>query len=147
MAQIIPEDGVRFLDPNNLEAQVREYARLKSTMSHMEARQKELRDFLFSKIEEEGYEDEKGNIVLDLPESIEGICCIQKTARISPYLDEEVAERIIEEKNLGDAVYKMVRVIDEGALMSQLYEGNLTEEEVDEMFPKKTVWALMTKKG
>jgi len=91
--------------------------------------------------------NEKGSIVLDFPQSIEVIFCIQKTARISPYLDGTVAERIIEEKGIGDDVYKMVRVIDEGALMSQLYEGKLTEDEIDEMFPKKTVWALMTKKG
>jgi hypothetical protein len=147
MAQIIEEEGARFADPNSLDAQVREYAKLKASMSFMETRQKELREVLFSKIEQEGYEDEKGNVVLDLPQSIEGICCIQKTARVTPYLDETVAERIIEEKGIGDDVYKMVRVIDEGALMSQLYEGKLTEDEIDEMFPKKTVWALMTKKG
>jgi hypothetical protein len=116
-------------------------------MNYMEARQKELRDLLFSKIEEEGYEDEKGNVILDLPQSVEGIRCLQKTARITPYLDDTVAERIIEEKGIGDDVYKMVRVIDEGALMSQLYEGKLTEDEIDEMFPKKTIWALTTKKG
>jgi hypothetical protein len=147
MAQIIPEEETRFVDPNSLEAQVREYAKLKASMNYMEARQKELRDLLFSKIEEEGYEDEKGNVILDLPQSVEGIRCLQKTARITPYLDDTVAERIIEEKGIGDDVYKMVRVIDEGALMSQLYEGKLTEDEIDEMFPKKTIWALTTKKG
>jgi hypothetical protein len=147
MAQIIPEEETRFVDPNSLEAQVREYAKLKASINYMETRQKELRDLLFSKIEEDGYEDEKGNIILDLPQSIEGINALQKTARITPYLDDTVAERIIEENGIGDDVYRMVRVIDEGALMSQLYEGKLTEDEIDEMFPKKTIWALTTKKG
>jgi len=147
MAQIIPEEETRFVDPNSLEAQVREYAKLKASMNFMETRQKELRDLLFAKIEQEGYEDDKGNIILDLPQSIEGISALQKTARITPYLDDTVADRIIEEKGIGDDVYKMVRVIDEGALMSQLYEGKLTEDEIDEMFPKKTIWALTTKKG
>jgi aminoglycoside phosphotransferase family enzyme len=57
-----------------------------------------------------------------------------------------VAEGIIEQTGLVDTVYKMVRVIDEDALMAQYYEGKLTEEQIDEMFPTTIVWALRTPK-
>ena len=40
----------------------------------------------------------------------------------------------------------MVRVIDEDALMAAHYDGDITEEEIDEMFPVTVVWALRTPK-
>jgi predicted RNA-binding protein associated with RNAse of E/G family len=47
---------------------------------------------------------------------------------------------------LEDSLYKTIRVVDEDALMAALYEEVLTEEEVDEMYPPKVVWALVLKK-
>jgi len=57
-----------------------------------------------------------------------------------------IAEDLIEKKGLTDRLYKTVRIVDEDELMAALYEGLLTEEEVDEMFPAKVVWALMLSK-
>lgn len=146
MVKIIEEDGVRFTNPDSLESKVREYAKVKSTIEIMEGRSKELRESLFDFIETEGFEDDKGNIQLELPGEVEGIVRLEKQRRVSRKLDEAVAEPIIEQHGLGDSVYRMVRVIDEDALMAAMYEGKLTEEEVDSMFPSKVVWALMTKK-
>jgi hypothetical protein len=50
MAQITQEEGVRFSDPDSFETKVREYAKLKASVTFMEARQKELRTFLFDSI-------------------------------------------------------------------------------------------------
>jgi len=47
---------------------------------------------------------------------------------------------------LQDSLYKTVIVVDEDALMAALYEGVLTEAEIDEMYPQSVVWALVMNK-
>jgi hypothetical protein len=147
MAKVIEEEGVRFSDPESLEAQVREYIKVKSVLEQMESRQRELREKLFSKIDEGGFEDDKGNISLEFDAVIEGIARLEKQRRVTRKLDETVAEGIIETRGIGDEVYKTVRVIDEDALMATMYEGKITEDELDQMFPAKVVWALTLKKS
>jgi hypothetical protein len=146
MAEVIPEEGVRFADPDSLETQLREYMKLKASLEFMETRKSELREKLFAQIEEHGFEDDKGNLTLELGAGIEGVARIEKSRRVQRKLDELTAERIIEETGIGDDVYKTVRVIDEDALMACLYQDKITEEQLDEMFPAKIVWALMTRK-
>jgi hypothetical protein len=41
----------------------------------------------------------------------------------------------------------MVPMLDEAEVMACLYEGLLTEEEIDEMFPKKVSYAFLTSKA
>ena len=147
MANLIPEEGSRFSDPDDLSSQVREYALLKQTMSNLELRQKELRNKLVEAIELSGDHDTEYSYSLYLDSSIEGVSRIQKQGRVSRSLNEEVAERIIEETGIADEVYEMKRVINEDALMACLYSGKITEEQLDEMFPRSVVWALVTKKN
>lgn len=146
MARVLPEEQARFADPDSLESQVREYAKVKASLEMMEARQKVLREALFAKIEEEGFEDDKGNVVLELDAVIEGLVRIEKNRRVVRKLDEEVADAIIAKYGLEDEVYEMKRVINEDALMACMYDGKVTEDEVDQMFPPKIIWALVTKK-
>jgi hypothetical protein len=146
MANTAPEEGVRFSGPDDLESQVREYIKVKSSMEILEARQKELREKLFEKIDESGFEDDKGNVILELGSTIEEVVRLEKQRRVSRKIDETKAEELIAEKQLGDEVYEMKRVINEDALMAAHYEGKISEEELDEMFPAKVVWALTTKK-
>jgi predicted RNA-binding protein associated with RNAse of E/G family len=146
MARVIEEEGTRFTDPESLEARVSEYAQVKGTIEVMEARSKELREKLFDTIETQGFEDDKGNIVLEFEAPIAGIARLEKQRRVTRKLDESIAEGIITQAGLADDVYKTIRVIDEDALMAAHYEGKLTEEEIDQMFPSKVVWALMAPK-
>lgn len=147
MAKAAEEDGIRFSNPDDLDAQVREYVQLKSTLDVLELRQKELREKLFEKIEEIGFEDDKGNIILELDSPVGEVVRLEKQRRVTRKLDETKADEIIESKpGLGLEVYEMVRVINEDALMAAHYEGTISEDELDEMFPSKVVWALTTKK-
>jgi hypothetical protein len=146
MANTAPEEGVRFSNPDDLESQVREYIKVKTAMESLEARQKELREKLFEKIDEKGFEDDKGNVILELDSTIEEVVRLEKQRRVSRKIDETKADELIAEKQLGDEVYEMKRVINEDALMAAHYEGKISEEELDEMFPAKVVWALTTKK-
>jgi hypothetical protein len=115
-------------------------------MEILETRQKELRESIFTAIDNTGYEDDKGNVVLELPSEIEGIVRVEKQRRVSRKVDELAAEEIIAEHKLEDELYTTVRIIDQDAIMSALYEGKLSEDEVDRMYPPVVTWALRTAK-
>ena len=142
MADLIPEEGTRFSDPNDFNSQVREYVMLKSSMTTMEARAKELREKIFEAIDAEGTEETSGSVSLYLDTPIGDVQRVQKTRRAKRTLNEEIADRIIEETGIGLDVYEMKRVINEGELMAAFYNERITEDQLDEMFPTKVVWAL-----
>ncbi len=147
MAKLIPEETPRFSDPDSLEGQISEYVKVKASLDILTTRQKELRDKLFEQLDQFGEEDSKGNIQLELDSAIDGVARLEKQRRVTRTLNELVAEEIIEANGLGEEVYKIVRQIDEDALMAAHYEGKISEEDLDNMFPAKVVWALMTKKS
>jgi hypothetical protein len=142
-----PADEPRpFSDPDDPESQIREYIKLTQTIDSLEERKKDLRNKLFEVIDADGEEDSKGNILYNFSAPIDGVLRLEKQRRATRKLDEDVAEEIIKNAGLEDVVYKMVRVIDEDALMAQYYEGNVTEDQIDQMFPTTVVWALRTPK-
>lgn len=142
-----PIDEPREFSGDDLESQTKEYVSVKKNIEFYEERQKELRTGLFAKIEADGFEDDKGNLWLELPAEIDGYVGLQKQRRVSRKKPNEArAEEIASEKGLEDRLFKTVRVLDQDELMACLYEGLLTEEEVDEMFPPTVTWALMLSK-
>lgn len=146
MAKIIEEESRLPQDPEDFQANAREYVLLKKTLDGLEARQKELREKIFSKLDLEGQEDSSGNVFIELTNEVEGIRVIEKQRRTSRKLDEAIASAMIIEKGLEDTLYKTIMVIDEDAIMAAHYNDQLTEDEIDQMFPSKVTWALMTKK-
>jgi len=146
MVNIIPEDGKRFSDPNDIQSQIREYIKAKSSADFFEEKCASLRNNIFQYIEENGEEDSNGSISLRLDSPIDGVSGLQKNRRASRKIDELKAEQIIEAAGIADEVYELKRVVNEAALLAAHYEGKITEEELDEMFPVKVVWALRTVK-
>ena len=142
----VKNDEPRFSDENDLISRTKKYAFLKSQLDFLEKEQKAIRALLFENLEEIGEEDDKGNIIIELPEEVEGYSAVVKQRRVSRKIDEARAEEIIAEHELEDVLYKTIRVVDEDALMAALYEDVLTEEEVDEMYPQSITWALVLKK-
>ena len=142
----VKNDEPRFSDENDLIARTKKYAFLKSQLDYFEKEQKALRALLFENLDEIGEEDDKGNVVIELPEEVEGYSSVVKQRRVSRKIDEARAEEIITEHGLEDVLYKTIRVVDEDALMAALYEDVLTEEEVDDMYPQSITWALVLKK-
>jgi hypothetical protein len=136
----------RNADENSLIAQAKQYAFFKSQADYIDKQQKELKTKLFEAIDTNGEIDSKGNIILELPEEVDGFVSITKQRRVTRKVDELKAEEIIESKGLQDSLYKTIRVIDEDALMAALYNDELTEEEIEEMYPQNVVWALVMKK-
>ena len=112
----------------------------------LEKQQKEVRERLFTTLDEMGETDDKGNIIVELPEEVNGFGAVVKQRRVSRKIDELVADEIITEKGMEDQLYKTIRVVDEDALMAALYNDELTEAEIDLMYPQKIVWALVMNK-
>lgn len=146
MANVIKEEESRFSDPDSLEAKIREYMKLKESIDFMTERTRILREQLFEALDADGFEDDRGNVLIELDTPIEGVIRLEKQRRTKRKLDEEQADAIIKERQLEEDVYKTVRVIDEDALMAQLYQDKITEEELDAMFPIEVTWALTPKK-
>jgi len=145
MARVKNEEP-RFSDENDLISRTKKYAFLKAQLDFLDKEQKALRALLFENLDEIGEEDDKGNVVIELPEEVEGYSSVVKQRRVSRKIDEARAEEIITEHGLEEVLYKTIRVVDEDALMAALYEDVLTEEEVDEMYPQSITWALVLKK-
>jgi hypothetical protein len=124
----------------------REYSFLKQQIEFLEKQQKEVRERLFTQLDELGEIDDKGNVIIELPEEVNGFGAVVKQRRVSRKIDELVADEIITEKGMEEQLYKTIRVVDEDALMAALYNDELTEAEIDLMYPQKIVWALVMNK-
>lgn len=146
MANRIEEEGTRFSDPNDLTSQIREFVKLKASMDVLDTRQSELRKKLFEAIEAGGYEDDKGNLQLELDDSIEGVYRLEKQRRTKRTLDESRAEALLEELGLAGDIYEMKPVLNEDYLMAAFYEEKITEAQLEEMYPLSVTWALRTVK-
>ena len=145
MAKKVPEEP-RNTDETDLIARTKKYAFLKSQLDYLEKEQKALREELFAVLDGEGEVDDKGNVMIQLPQEVDGFNSIIKQRRVTRKIDELKAEEVIAAHGLEETLYKTIRVVDEDALMAALYEEVLTETEVDEMYPPKVVWALVLKK-
>ena len=142
----IKAEATRTADQDSLVNQAKEYAFIKSQMDYLEKQQKELREKLFEVLDTSGEPDDKGNIIVELPQEVDGFFSIVKQKRVSRKVDELVADEIITAKGMEETLYKTVRMVDEDALMAALYNGELTEEEIDQMYPQKITWALVLSK-
>jgi hypothetical protein len=144
MARVKPVEP-RTAD-DSLEGKAKEYAFLKKQKEYMEKQMSDLREKIFETIDESGEIDSKGNIVVEFDTEIEGFGSVMKQRRVTRKINEAVAEEMIATKGLEDKLYKTIRVVDEDALMAALYSDELTEEEIDEMYPQNVVWALVMNK-
>ena len=145
MARVKPEEP-RNIDVDDFSAQTKEYNFLKKQIDYLTSQQKELREKMFATLEERGEVDDKGNIIVELENDVDGINTVMKQRRVTRKIDEQTADEIIAAKGLEEKLYKTIQVIDEDALMACLYSDELTEEEVDLMYPQQVVWALVLKK-
>ena len=142
----VKESEPRFANQDDLISQTKQYSFLKSQLDYLEKQQKELRAKLFEVLDENGEPDSKGNIVLELPQDVDGYVALTKQRRTLRKIDEAAAEEIIAQKGLEETLHKTIRVVDEDALMAALYSDELTAEEIEIMYPQTITWALILSK-
>lgn len=145
MVRVIDSEG--NLDRDSfLISKTAEWARLKRAADDFGKQASEIKDLLAQVIDAEGEVDDKGHFWLELPREVEGYVSLCRQRAVSQKLDAEVAENLLTEKNLKDRCFKMVPVLDEDEVMACLYEGLLTEEDVDAMFPKTVTYRFVPSK-
>jgi hypothetical protein len=128
---------------DNIIDDIRQYAALKSQAELLTTRQNEVKKRLTAAVDSVGATDDRGHIVLDVNDETSGVKRILKQRRVSKTLDMDVAEDILSKKGIKDACIKMIPTLDESAIMAAFYEGHLTEQDIDTMFPSKVSYAFI----
>jgi len=143
----VKEEQSRSAGQDDFETQARQYIFVKKQVDFFESELKKLKEQIFEHVDTSGEVDGSGNLFVELPSEIEGVKTIQKQRRVSRKINPEMADNVIMSKGLESELYKTIQIIDEDALMAALYEGKLTEEEIELMYPEKVVWALILNKN
>lgn len=147
MINIIDEGRPEPTPEERIISAFRQFVWLKKSIDDMIAEQAKAKYFLLEQLDSTGVLDDKGHAWLDLPAPIEGYARIQRQRRVSQKLDEQVAEEILTRKGVRDRAYKTVEVLDEDAIMGMLYTGDLTDEDLNAMFPKSITYAFVPVKS
>ncbi len=135
---------------NNLEPllqEVRQYTTIKDEITSLEGRVSTLRKRIIDSIDQLGEENDKGSIVLPINDDITGTSNLVKQRRVSKSFDEEKANDLLKSKGLFESCTKTIVTLDQDAVMAAYWEGKLSDEDIDLMFPEKITWALILEKS
>jgi hypothetical protein len=127
-------------DIKEVEQTLQQYLSLKEQIDLLSERQSELKKRLNDATEAYGEVDSKGHIVFEF-----GDARLVKQRKVSNPINEEVAMRILTEKDLLDECAPKIRKLDQDAIMAAVYKGFLTESDIDEMLPPKISYAFIIK--
>jgi hypothetical protein len=124
---------------------VRENVLLKGRIDELSSVQTSVKKDLKKGIEELGVEDDRGHVVVNLGQEVDGVTTVMQQRRVSKTLDTDIAESLLKEKGLYDRCVTTIEVLNEDEVMAAYYEGALTEADIDTMFPAKVSYALVMK--
>lgn len=144
--------AVRIAKPEKSEEddfvnKVTSFIRLKKSIADLTKEANQIRDELSETIDTDGEEDDTGSRWFVLPEETEGVAALKRERRVSHRLDEDAAEEILTNLKLRDRCYTTIEVLDEDEVYACLAEGLLTEEDIEQIYPAKVSWALLTPKA
>jgi hypothetical protein len=128
-------------------SEVRQYQALKDEVDLANKRKDEVKGRIFSATENYGEVTDKGHYVIDINDSLTGIKSVVKQRRAAKSFNPDAADTLLSSKGLREKCVKTVEILDEDAIMSAYYEGLLTDEDIDTMFPDKVTWALILEKA
>jgi hypothetical protein len=145
----MPINNQSLPDPSleEIRKEVQQYVFLKEEVTAIESRVGTLRKRILAVIEEIGETNEKGSLVLPINDQVSNTANVVKQRRVSKVFDEDKANDLLKEKGLFDSVTKTVVVLDQDAVMAAYYDGKLTDEDIELMFPEKVTWALILEKN
>ena len=131
---------------NPLLAKVRQFLSYKNQIDSLTKSSNEIKGELMEAVELYGEEDSEGHYWLSLPEEISGYNSLQRQRRVTKKFDMEEAEAILKKRGLYDQCVEMVPMVNEEKVLAALYNGLISEEEIDSMYPKTITWAFVPKK-
>lgn len=124
---------------------VRKNTMLKNRLAAITEEQNEIKAKLKEALEELGEETDNGNIVIEVDDEVSGISKVTHQRRVSKSLDIDVAEELLTERGIHERCITMVPMLNEDEIMAAYYNGDITEEDIDKMFPATVTWALIVK--
>ena len=127
---------------DDIKKNLRQFLALKNEIGVLSTRQTDLKTRLLTALDEVEADD-KGHRILQVVDEHVGEVRLVKQRRVSKTLDMDIAEAILTNKGIKEQCIKMVPTLDEGAIMAAFYEGYLTEEDIDTMFPSKESFAFL----
>lgn len=126
---------------------VSQFISLKRRIEDMTKEKAAIQADLAELVDTVGEPDEKGHLWLHLPHEVDGFTALQRQRKVSQSLDSDKAEEILKSKGLFDRCYVMQPVLKEDEVMAAHFEGLITEEEIDKMFPQKVTYAFLVSKA
>jgi hypothetical protein len=126
----------------DIKSTVRQYLRLKDEAALLTNRTNQLKEELLAAVDSVEFDD-RGHKKMVVEDEFKGEVTLTKQRRVSKNLDMSVAEDILTAKGIKDKCIKMIPTLDESSIMSAFYEGLLTEEDIDAMFPAKVTYAFL----
>jgi hypothetical protein len=133
------------LDP--IRKEVQQYVFLKEEVTAIESRVGTLRKRILAAVDELGEVNDKGSLVLPIDDKVSNTASVIKQRRVSKVFDEDKANDVLKDKGLFESVTKTIVVLDQDAVMAAYYDGKLTDEDIESMFPEKVSWALILEKN
>lgn len=119
-----------------------QFVGLKDQINTLTSRQSEIKTRLLKELETVD-PDDKGHRAVSFEDAAVGSIRVTRQRRVSKTLDMDVAEKILKEKGIYDECTKVEVTLDDSKIMSALYKGQLTEQDIDTMFPEKESFAFI----
>ena len=129
----------------DIKSNLRQYLSLKKEVEVLTKRQDELKSRLKATVESSGETDDRGHVTLKVDDEITGEVTLTQQRRVSKTLDMDIAEALLKERGIYDKCVKMIPVLQEDAIMSCVYTDELSESDIDKMFPSKISYAFLVK--
>ena len=126
-------------DKQNLTNEAKQYLALKEQIKFLSDRQSEIKKRLNLAVQELGEVDGRGHVTLELDEDIK----ITNQRRVSKTLNMDVADQLLAERGIKEDCIIMIPTVSEDAIMAAFYKGQLSEEDIDSMFPAKVSYAFV----
>lgn len=123
---------------------VAELVTAKAQQKFLKSRQDAVTKRIKGFVEENGYTDDQGHVWFDLDEPVEGAVALQMQRKVSMPLREEKAAEILKAKGLYEDCTVTIVQVDQDAVMAAHFRGDLSEDDIDSMFPKSVTYALLT---
>jgi stress-induced morphogen len=124
----------------------RKNAMLKSRLDDLNSEMSDIKQKINEGIDQFGIEDDRGHIIVEIDDTeVSGVSRVMRQRRVAKNLDMFVAEQVLREKGLYDKCVTMLPVLDESEIMAAYYNEELTEEDIDKMFPSRVSYALVIK--
>lgn len=136
-------EPTNLADLSEITKKVHQYVALKDQLDVLTKRQKEIKADLQNAVTLYGEMDGRGHMVLEVNDSVTGVDKLTQQRRISKSLDADTAEKILGDKGLLEECLEFVPTINEEAVMAAFYKGQLTEADIDAMFPSKVSYAFI----